>query len=388
MRFAVLVVALVVPAAVCVGTDEAEHRPRARELGVPFDGEPGPLNAITDVDGVLVGHATLVSGGTRPDAARTGVTIILPNRRLAPVFAASFVLNGNGEATGLELVDEWGYLLSPIALTNTIDVGTVRNAIVRWSHANDGAVSTVNLPVVAETWDGTLNAIYEFHVRAEHVVRALESAGGGPVAEGAVGGGTGMVCFELKGGIGTASRIVGTGRDARHVVGTLVQTNFGKREELRIAGVPVGRHLRGLRPEIRAADRPPADGSIIVVVATDAPLLPHQLRRVAKRAALGLARCGSTASTHSGDIVIAFSTVAPEPANEDGLRRTSFLGETRIDAVFRATVESVEEAIVNALVAGETMVGRHGNRVHALPHDRLRAILREHGRLADAGALD
>jgi D-aminopeptidase len=359
------------------------ERPRARDLGVPFPGEPGAHNAITDVPGVLVGHATVVAGGEGPAAARTGVTAVLPNARVEPVFAASFVLNGNGEATGLELVDEWGYLLSPILITNTISVGTVRDAVVRWSRSRDRVAQTVNLPVVAETWDGVLNDIYGFHVTEEHVVKALEAAAGGPVAEGNVGGGTGMICHRFKGGIGTASRRV-PGGGAEHRVGVLVQANHGRRETLRLAGLPLGRMIEGLRPEIEKAETPPEDGSIIVVVATDAPLLPHQLRRLAKRAVLGLGRTGSISSTHSGDIVVAFSTRQPGDADDAGVRRAAFLSEAVIDPLFAAAVQAVEEAVANALVAAETMVGRHGNRVHALPHGRLRALMREHA--AGAGA--
>jgi L-aminopeptidase/D-esterase-like protein len=378
-----LLVALAVAAA-AVALPRAEAGPpvRARDLGVPFAGQPGPLNAITDVPGVRVGHATLVAGGTDADAARTGVTVVLPNARLEPVFAGSFVLNGNGEATGLELIDEWGYLLSPIALTNTISVGTVRDAIVRWSLAQDDLAQKVNLPVVAETWDGLLNDIYGFHVGSEHVRAALAAADGGAVAEGNVGGGTGMVCHGFKGGIGTSSRLVEAG-GKRYVVGVLVQANYGRREDLLVAGLPVGRAITDLQPDVTEADRPPTDASIIVVIATDAPLLPHQLARVARRAPLGLGRCGSHASTHSGDIVIAFGTRVPAAPDAVGVRRAAFLGEASIDAVFRGTVDAVEEAIVNALVAAETMTGRSGNTVHALPHDRLRELLRDHGRLRE-----
>jgi L-aminopeptidase/D-esterase-like protein len=362
------------------------RRPRARDLGIPFDGDPGPLDAITDVPGVLVGHATVVAG-EGAHAVRTGVTAVKANAGIRPVFAAVHSHNGDGEMTGSHFIAEKGFLLSPVLITNTLSVGTVHEAVVRWSLATDG-IEPVALPVVAETWDGDLNDIYGLHVEARHVFEALNGARGGPVAEGNVGGGTGMICHGFKGGIGTASRVLAT-EAGGYTVGVLVQANYGARSELRIAGIPVGREIAGFEPEIHepegAIGYPPSgDGSIIVVVATDAPLLPHQLQRVLRRVPMGLARVGSYASTWSGDIFLAFSTA--EARDRSPLEsEASYLRDPRLDAVFLATVQAVEEAIVNALVAAETMTGVHGSTVHALPHDQVRAILRRHGRLIEPG---
>ena len=353
---------------------------RARDLGIPFPfGVPGRWNAITDVAGVEVGHVTLVAG----EAVRTGVTVVLPRGRSeaarTPCFGAVVSLNGNGEMTGAHWVRESGLVEGPIALTNTNAVGVVRDAIIdyaarRWPPAGTG--STVwSLPVVAETWDGTLNDIYGRHVKAEHLFAAIEAARPGPVAEGGVGGGTGMVCHEYKGGIGTASRVLPEG-DGAYTVGVLVQANHGRREQLRIAGLPVGRELRdGLVREEEA-------GSIIIVVATDAPLLPHQLERLGRRAALGLARTGSVAGNGSGDLFLAFSTANPAL---DESRRTltlTMLPNDRMNPLFEATVGATEEAVVNALVAGRTTRGFRGRTVHGLPHERVREILERHGLLA------
>lgn len=356
-------------------------KPRARDLGVPFQGTPGPLNAITDVEGVLVGHTTLISGegklrvGIGP--VRTGVTAILPRGRSLsdPVFAGWFSLNGNGEMTGTTWVEESGFLEGPIMLTNTHSVGVVRDAVIRWRVAQGGADATGywwSLPVVAETWDGELNDINGFHVKDSHVFSALDHAAGGPVAEGNVGGGTGMICHGFKGGIGTSSRKLD---GSPWTVGVLVQANYGRREQLRIAGVPVGLQLP-VESKTKSEN-----GSIIIVVATDAPLLPHQLKRLARRAALGLARVGSTAGNGSGDIFIAFSTANPGAAKTEGLVDLRMLPNDQLDALFDAVADATEEAIVNALVAAETMVGRDGNKAVALPHDRLREILRKYGRL-------
>ncbi len=360
----------------------AAPKPRARDLGIPFDGTPGPLDAITDVPGVLVGHSTVIAGeGAR--AARTGVTAIKANAGIRDVFAAVHSGNGDGEMTGSHFIAEKGLLISPVLITNTISVGTVHEAVVRWSLRTEG-IAPVALPVVAETWDGDLNDIYGFHVGEEHVFAALDGAATGPVTEGNVGGGTGMICHGFKGGIGTASRVL-PAESGGYTVGVLVQANYGSRHELRIAGIPVGREIEGFEPEIHEPEGTPGyppsgDGSIIVVVATDAPLLPHQLERVARRVPMGLARVGSYASTWSGDIFLAFSTAEPRdlsPVESE----TRYLRERRIDALFLATVQAVEEAIVNALVAAETMTGVHGNVIHALPHDQVREILRRHGRL-------
>jgi D-aminopeptidase len=352
---------------------------RARDLGIPFDyGDPGPLNAITDVSGLLVGHLTLIEG----DAVRTGVTVVLPRGKGAaakdPCFGGSFSLNGNGEMTGLPWLEESGLLDGPVAITNTNAVGVVRDALIqhaarRWPpKGNDYSWTGWSLPVVAETWDGELNDIYGGHVKAAHLDQAIEAAQAGPVREGGVGGGTGMICYEFKGGIGTASRRLAA-EAGGYTVGVLVQANHGLRHQLRIAGLPVGREIRdGL---VRSQD----SGSIIIVVATDAPLLPHQAKRLARRAALGLARTGSVAGNGSGDIFIAFSTANPRAGDPEGLIAVSMLPNDRMASLFEATVGATEEAIVNALVAGRTMTGRAGHRVMGLPHDQVRAILARHG---------
>jgi D-aminopeptidase len=371
------------------------QRLRARDLGIPFDGTAGTLNAITDVRGIMVGHVTLIEGEAGPlivgeGPVRTGVTAILPRGpRFSPVFAGWYSLNGNGEMTGTTWVEESGFLEGPVMITNTHSVGVVRDGVLEWMrdrHVVDELAPGVwwGLPVVAETYDGSLNDINGFHVRAEHAIRALDEAKAGPVVEGAVGGGTGMVCNQFKGGIGTSSRIVGD-----FTVGVLVQCNYGGRSGLRIAGVPVGREIPDLMPEYNRADGGDGDqlspdeafGSIIVIVATDAPLLPHQLKRMARRVPVGIGRMGGYGSNGSGDIFLAFST-----ANEgawDRRRTTSLemLPNDRMSPLLLATAEATEEAIVNAMVAGETMEGINGNRVYALPHERVREILAKYGRL-------
>jgi D-aminopeptidase len=357
----------------------AAAEPRARDLGIPFDfGSPGRWNAITDVPGVEVGHVTLIEG----DSVRTGVTAVLPrgkgegSRDLC--FGGFFSLNGNGEMTGTEWLEESGLLEGPVMITNTNSVGVVRDAVIgyaarRWGPG--GYQEIWSLPVVAETWDGHLNDIYGMHVKAEHAVRAIDGASGGPVAEGNVGGGTGMVCYEFKGGIGTASRALPAPAGG-YTVGVLVQANFGLRHQLRIAGLPVGRELReGL---VYSKDT----GSIIIVVATDAPLLSHQLKRLARRAALGLARTGSVAGNSSGDLFVAFSTANPKAAGKEGLASLQMLPNDRMGPLFEAAVGATEEAIVNALVAGRTMRGHEGHEVLGLPHEKVRDILRRHGLLA------
>ena len=363
----------------------AQSRPRARDLGVPFDGTPGPFNAITDVAGVHVGHTTLIRGegelrvGQGP--VRTGVTVILPRaEELAdPVFAGWFALNGNGEMTGTTWIEESGFLEGPISITNTHSVGTVRDAIIAWQVERGAAFQPWSLPVVAETYDGSLNDINGFHVRAEHVQAALEGAATGPVAEGNVGGGTGMRCLGVKCGIGTSSRVT-QGADS-YTVGVLVQANFGGARQLTIAGVPVGRELLGNRRAAVDSSGQADRGSIIIVVATDAPLLPQQLKRIARRAALGVARTGGTASNGSGDIFVAFSTANAGAASASPTAAITLLGNSQISVLFQATVEATEEAIINAMVAAETMVGRDGNRSEALQHDQLQEILRRYNRL-------
>jgi len=363
---------------------------RARDLGVPFDGTPGKLNAITDVVGVEVGYTTLISGegklipGKGP--VRTGVTAIVPRGHDSlddPVYAGYFSLNGNGEMTGTAWIEESGFLEGPIVLTNTHSVGVARDAVIAWRIKQGGADKTGywwSLPVVAETWDGWLNDTNGFHVTPADVAHALDSAHSGAIEEGSVGGGTGMICYEFKGGNGTASRVVpiaGTAEPQRsYTVGAFVQANCGRRPQLTIAGVPVGKEIPGFV-------YPKETGSIIIVIATDAPLLPGQLKRFARRASLGLARTGSVSGNGSGDLFLAFSTAnrgAADPAQPTHTVET--VPNDRMDPLFDATVQAVEEAIVNALIDNQTMVGRDDHRVEALPHDKLRDLLRKYNRLA------
>ena len=359
----------------------AQGRPRARDLGVPFDGSPGPLNAITDVAGVEVGHVTLIEGtgslvvGKGP--VRTGVTAILPRgKQWAPVFAGWFAGNGFGEMTGVPWVVEGGVLGGPVMITNTYSVGVVRDAVNSWFADVLRVEIAWHQPVVGETSDAFLNDAAGQHVTRAHAFGALNAARTGAVAEGNVGGGTGMVAHGFKGGIGTASRRV----DGGYTLGVLVQANYGSREGLTIAGVPVGREITGNQRERSPAPPGDREGSIIVVVATDAPLLPHQLERLARRVPMGIARLGGTASNGSGDIFIAFSTANPGAAASGGVTPLTWLPNGDLSPFFTATIEATEEAIVNALVAAETMDGAHGT-VYALPHDQLRAILRRYNRL-------
>ncbi len=385
----------------------AQARPRARELGIPFPGTPGSLNAITDVAGVEVGQVTVIRGDGRlvvgQGPVRTGITAVFPrgHRSSDPVMAAWWTLNGNGEMTGTTWVEESGYLWGPVGITHTLSVGVVRDAVISWAVARDYDEFLWALPVVAETWDGGLNDIKGMHITRELAFQALDSARAGPVAEGNVGGGTGMVCHEFKGGIGTASRQVEIG-GARYTVGILVQCNYGGRRRLSIAGVPVGAQLQGAEPCLAIAD--PADstlrrlprcgartsgsaasvreevGSIIIVAATDAPLLPHQLKRIAKRAALGVGRMGGIGSDSSGDIFLAFSTANPGSGGA-ALAQVSMLANEQMNPLFEATVDATEEAIVNAMVAAETMTGADGLRIFALPTDQVLALLRKAGRV-------
>ncbi len=364
----------------------AAQTARARDLGIPFDGNPGPLNAITDVAGVEVGHVTLIEGsgplvvGEGP--VRTGVTAILPRgKRFAPVFAGWYSLNGNGEMTGTTWVEESGFLEGPVMITNTHSVGVVRDAVIQWmrdrnvyDELNGGAWWA--LPVVAETYDGGLNDINGFHVRSDHAIGALDEAGSGPVAEGNVGGGTGMICNGFKGGIGTASRQVGS-----HTVGVMVQCNYGSRRGLTIAGVPVGVEIPDLMPEFSRATHDAGLGSIIVVVATDAPLLPHQLKRLARRVPMGIGRMGGIASNGSGDIFVAFSTANGSAWDRRNSTTVDMLPNDRMSGLFAAAIEATEESIVNAMVAAETMEGIDGNRAYAIPHRRLQRVLERYGRL-------
>ena len=378
-------------------------RERARDLGIVLDGTPGPLDAITDVPGVAVGHRTLIQGsgplrvGTGP--VRTGVTVVFPRgpNDLAPVFAGWFSLNGNGEMTGTAWLDDYALLLYPISITNTNSVGTVRDAIIEWGRPRVPGVFNCCLPVVAETWDGDLNDIYGFHVAKADVFAALQAAKAGPVEEGNVGGGTGMQCLGFKGGIGTASRQL-SGAAGPFVVGVLVQCNFGLRKQLRVAGAPVGTEIKADEPCYETSRRltreqesmrcPPRKlpdrehGSIIVIIGTNAPLLPHQLRRVARRATLGIGRMGGISGAGSGDLFLAFSTArVDEHGDSVGVLPLTMLSDERIDPIYEATVQATEEAIINAMLAARTMTGADDLRVTALPHDQLRRILQKYGRL-------
>jgi L-aminopeptidase/D-esterase-like protein len=364
---------------------------RARDLGIPFPGTPGPLNAITDVAGVEVGYATLISGDGKLEVGkgpvRTGVTAILPRGRRdsRPVFGGYAVGNGNGELTGTIWVDESGLVAGPVTITNTHSVGVVRDAVIAWQLKNGGTAQMWGLPVVGETWDGYLNDLNGFHVKPEHVHAALDGARGGAIAEGNVGGGTGMHTFEFKGGTGTSSRRARVRDAGDYTVGVLVQSNFGRRWQAQIAGIPVGREWPEDAPF--TAEYGPTNelGSIIVVVATDAPLQPTQLRRVARRAMMGIARTGGSAGNGSGDIFLAFSTANGAAASADrGLQQLAFLPNDSLDGLFEATVLATEEAIVNAMVAARTMTGADGHRLVAIDHARLRTILARHGRLEPA----
>ncbi|WP_251106722.1 P1 family peptidase [Alloacidobacterium dinghuense] len=368
-------------------TGEAQ---RARDLGVPFDGAAGPLDAITDVRGIEVGHTTLISGngplkvGEGP--VRTGVTVLFPRGKSNsdPVYAGWFSQNGNGEMTGTTWVEESGFLEGPVAITNTHSVGVVRDAIIAWSLKHPMFHQDWSLPVVAETWDGWLNDINGFHVKPEHVFSALDGAQGGAVPEGAVGGGTGMICYGFKGGIGTASRVLKKD-DGAYTVGVLVQCNCGRRPQLTIAGVPVGKEItEGIPYSMFKDDEAGAQqgdrGSIIIVVATDAPLIPTQLKRLARRATMGLARTGSTSGNGSGDIFLAFSTANPHANDEPGPNTVQTVANERISPLFNATVEATEEAIVNAMVGAKTMTGIDSHTVPGLPHDKLQEVLKKYGR--------
>jgi L-aminopeptidase/D-esterase-like protein len=367
-----------------------ETPPRARDLGVPFDGIPGPLNAISDVSGVTVGHTTLISGegklvvGKGP--VRTGVTAVFPRgkeARDAGVFAGWWSLNGNGEMTGTTWVEESGFLIGPVMITNTHSVGVVRDAVIQWTvaHRKIGPDDDWwSLPVVAETWDGWLNDINGFHVKPEDAFHAIETSHGGRVEEGAVGGGTGMICNGFKGGIGTSSRKLAE-KDGGFTVGVLVQCNYGSRQNFRVAGIPVGREIKSEDPYAFAPGDITERGSIIVIVATDAPLLPHQLKRLARRVSLGLGRDGSISGNGSGDIFIAFSTANQGAAVVDHMVDLKMFPNDRLNPVFAATVEATEEAIINAMIAATSMTGIENHHVTALPHDQLRAVLKKYNRL-------
>jgi D-aminopeptidase len=370
------------------------QKPRARDLGVPFNGITGEFNSITDVKGLEVGYSTIISGsgenrvGKGP--VRTGVTAIFPRgkaNKFSPVFANWYSLNGNGEMTGTTWLTESGFLETPIMITNTNSVGVVRDAVLKWNVDTNwykGEEMWYTYPVVAETYDGFLNDIYGFHVKEEHVLEAISDAKTGKIAEGNVGGGTGMMCLGFKGGTGTSSRMV-TIKDSTYTVGVLVQANFGRKPSLTIAGVPVGKELMDtLNNELKLPPesyRKEGDGSIIVVVATDAPLLPHQLKRIANRVPLGIGLTGGIGTNGSGDIFIAFSTANPDAFQRSDFAKVDMLANDEIDPLLEATVQSVEEAIINAMIAAETMEGINGNKSYALPHGLLVEVLRKYNRL-------
>jgi L-aminopeptidase/D-esterase-like protein len=379
----------------------AQTKKRARDLGIPLDGSPGPMNAITDVPGVEVGMTTLISGEGRlvvgRGPVRTGVTAVLPRGKagIEPVYAAWFTLNGNGEMTGTTWVEESGFLGGPVMITNTHSVGAVHAGVIDWV-VKKGREFDWSLPIVAETWDGGMNDINGFHVTKEHVAAALDGARGGPVPEGNVGGGTGMTCHQFKGGTGTASRRITVLNQPYHV-GVLVQCNYGGRSRFSVAGAPVGQEI----PDLLPCSAPLPDGtvvgrnscaagtgedggdmgSIIVVVATDIPLLPHQLKRVVKRAALGIGRMGGIGGNSSGDIFIAFSTANRDASAPDQVATVRAIPNEGINPVFEATIDATSEAILNSMLAAKTMTGANGLRVYALPHDRLMAALQKYGRV-------
>ena len=372
--------------------DKPATKPRARDLGIPFDGTPGPFNAITDVAGVTVGQTTLISGDGKlvvgQGPVRTGVTAILPRGKdtmMNPVFAGWFAQNGNGEMTGTTWIEESGFLEGPVMITNTHSVGVVRDSVIQWrvSHGQpDPNGYWWSLPVVAETWDAWLNDINGFHVKPEHVFHAIDSAQSGHVDEGNVGGGTGMVCSGYKGGIGTSSRKLSE-KDGGYTIGVLVQCNFGSRKNLRIAGIPVGREISSEDPYAYQPSDISERGSIIIVIATDAPLVSTQLKRLAHRATLGLGRVGSISGDGSGDIFIAFSTANSGVWASKNVADVKMLPNGSLDPVFEAVVQATEEAIINAMIGAESMTGIDNHHVTAMPHNQLRAVLKKYNRLTE-----
>ena len=367
---------------------------RARDIGIPLDGITGKYNSITDIDGIEVGHVTIIKGkgnlkvGDGP--IRTGVTAILPRgKTYDPVFAGWYSLNGNGEMTGTTWVEESGFLEGPIMITNTHSVGVVRDAVIEWQYKNKIFKTLYNikdlfwaLPVVAETYDGSLNDINGFHIKKEHAINALNSASSEIVLEGNVGGGTGMICHGFKGGIGTSSRKINV-NGKEYTLGVLVQANYGSRNELTISGVPVGKEIQDLKPKITYGEKREGLGSIIVIVATDAPFLPNQLKRIARRVPIGISKVGGYGSNGSGDIFIAFSTANKDAANREIEKSISFLPNDFMNPFFLATSQATEEAILNALIGAETMVGINENKVYKLPHKRLIDILKKYNRYND-----
>ena len=374
---------------VLIQTTVNAQKPRARDIGIPFDGTTGKFNAITDVKGVEVGYSTIISGegknirGKGP--VRTGVTAIFPRgRNNNPVYANWYTLNGNGEMTGTTWITESGFLEGPLMITNTNSVGTVRDAVLKWyvKHKWYKEDFWYTYPVVAETYDGFLNDIYGFHVKEENAYEALDSAKSGYIKEGNVGGGTGMMCLGFKGGTGSSSRIVKI-KDSTYTLGVLVQSNFGGKRNFTVAGVPVGRELRDtLNYEFKAPPSyQPGDGSIIVIVATDAPLLPHQLKRIAARVPIGIGKVGGRGENGSGDIFLAFSTANPNAFQRMDLTKVDELPNDMINPLFEATVQATEEAIINAMVAAETMGGINGNKAYALPHKLVIGVLKKYSRI-------
>lgn len=385
--FPSIVCVLILSQTTYTGSAQAKVHERARDLGIPFNGTPGRYNSITDVQGIEVGYKTLIKGTGRLEYGkgplRTGVTVILPKGKTNLGYpAAWFSLNGDGEMTGIPSIEDYGLGYGPIGITNTNSVGIVRDAIGEWCFMKFSTGEVVDfafgLPVVAETWDGILNDINGFHVSKENVWQALDSARGGKIAEGNTGGGTGMISYEFKGGSGTASRVFNIDT-AQYTLGVFVQANFGRRDELTVAGVPVGKEIQDLEPVVDETGR--KDGSIIVIVATDAPLLPGELKLVARRVTMGIARTGTYSHEGSGDIFLALSTVTPQSNDKNILETWNVIPKAELNPVFEATVEATEEAIINALVAAEDMVGINGNKCFALPHDRLREILKKYNRL-------
>ncbi|TFF40640.1 DmpA family aminopeptidase [Mucilaginibacter psychrotolerans] len=384
-----LIVYAIIAASSLLNVSTYAQKPRARDIGIPFEGMPGPFNAITDVKGVEVGYSTIISGSGKnirgKGPVRTGVTAILPRgRNNSPVFANWYSLNGNGEMTGTTWVTESGFLETPIMITNTNSVGVVRDAVLKWfvqtGWYHDDFWYTY--PVVAETYDGFLNDIYGFHVKESNAFEALNTAKSGPLQEGNVGGGTGMMCLGFKGGTGTSSRVFTIGKQ-KYTLGVLVQSNFGARKNLTIAGVPVGRELKDtLKAKFMASPDfkyQEGQGSIIVVVATDAPLLPHQLKRIAERVALGVGIVGGRGENSSGDIFLAFSTANPAAFKREGNAQVEMLSNDQINPLYEATVEAVQEAVLNAMVAADTMEGINGNTSYALPHDAVMRLLKKYG---------
>ncbi|UOE50042.1 P1 family peptidase [Mucilaginibacter sp. SMC90] len=381
---------LTIPIFLFWGTIVFAQKPRARDIGIPFEGTPGKYNAITDVPGVEVGYSTIISGSGKnimgKGPVRTGVTAILPNGRVNhhPVFANWYTLNGNGEMTGTTWLTESGFLETPVMITNTNSVGVVRDAVLKWfvnTNWFGNEQYWYTYPVVAETYDGVLNDIYGFHVKENNAFEALNTAATGVIKEGNVGGGTGMMCLGFKGGTGTSSRTL-TINDKAYTLGVLVQSNFGRKKNLTITGAPVGRELKDtLNYELKAppqSKHQEGDGSIIVVLATDAPLLPHQLKRLAERVALGVGKVGGRGENGSGDIFLAFSTANPDAFSRTGNTRVEMLANDQINPLYEATVQSVEEAIINAMVAADTMEGINGNKAYALPHDAVIRVLKKY----------